>query len=96
MKPKLTAKRPNGKEEFTSHHIACKALVMFKEHFEIMARESYRQDQVSCSQWGWQQGGSENISATNFEPKFWSHSEFCEEFKNAFYISCEYKIYKDS
>ena len=37
MKPKLTAKRPNGKEEFTSHHIACKALVMFKEHFEEMA-----------------------------------------------------------
>ena len=52
VKPKLTAKRPNGKEEFTSHHIACKALVMFKEHFEEMA----------C----------------------------------AFYISCEYKISKDS
>ena len=83
MKPKLTAKRPNGKEEFTSHHIACKALVMFKEHFEEMA----------CSDFSLvfegEQGGSENISATNFEPKFWSHSEFCEEFKNAFYISCE-------
>ena len=44
VKPKLTAKRPNGKEEFTSHHIACKALVMFKEHFEEMACAFY----ISC------------------------------------------------
>ena len=34
---------------FNSLHIACKALVMFKEHFEIMARERYREDQVSCT-----------------------------------------------